>query len=312
VNTRLGRLGRRVLQGFFVLWLASSLAFFALQLVPGDPARALLAASGATPEEVAARRTELGLDDPVLVQYLRYLGSLARGDLGQSWLHGRSVRRMIGEQLPSTLTLAVSATGVGVALGVVLGTLGAIRHTTWLDRATTALAVLGISAPTAWTGLVAILLFSLRLRWLPATGSGGVRHLILPTLVLGFALAGSIARLMRARLADVIQKPFVMAARARGLPRWRILFLHVMRPALSTVPTIVALQVGFLLGGAVITESVFTRQGLGQLAVEAIRWRDLPVVRGVVVFSAAAYVAVNLAADLAELWLDPRQRGSAV
>jgi len=303
-----GYVGRRLLQAAFVLWLAATLAFWALQLTPGDPAQVLLAASGAAPDEVAERRAQLGLDRPLLFQYGRYLADLARGDLGRSWLHGRPVGRMLGEQLPATVELAVAAMAVGVALGLALGVLAAVRRSTWVDTAATAVAVLGLSTPTYWSGLLAILLFSLHLRWLPATGYGGLRHLILPALVLGFALSGSVARVARARVTEVLDTPFVLAARARGLPARRVLFLHVLRAAIGPALTVAALQLGFLLGGAVVTESVFARRGLGRLAVEAILWRDLPVVRGVVLVGALAYVLTGLAADLAQGWLDPRLR----
>ncbi len=304
--------GRRLLQSAFVLWLAATLAFTAMQLTPGDPAQALLAASGATPAEVAERRAQLGLDDPLLVQYARYLMDMARGDLGQSWLHGRSVDRMILEQLLPTAKLAVAATAVGVLLGLTVGVLAALRRSTWLDTVATTVAVLSLSTPTYWSGILAILLFSLQLRWLPATGEGDLRHLILPALVLGFALSGSIARMVRARVVEVMEEPFVLAARARGLSSWRVLFIHVLRSALAPALTIVALQFGFLLGGTVVTESVFARRGLGKLAVEAILWQDLPVVQGVVVFGALAYVLSNLAADVAQAWLDPRLREEPV
>jgi len=168
--------------------------------------------------------------------------------------------------------------------------------------------VLGLSVPTYWSGILAILLFSLHLRWLPATGERGWRSLMLPALVLGFALSGSIARLVRARIVEVMDEPFVLAARSRGLSSWRVIFVHVLRSALAPIVTVVALQLGFLLGGAVVTESIFARRGLGKLAVEAITWQDLPVVRGVVVFGAVVYVVVNLAADLVQFWLDPRLR----
>lgn len=302
-------MGRRLGQAILVLWLAATLAFLALQLAPGDPARALLAASGATEEDIAERRAELGLDDPFLIQYGRYLVQLARGDLGTSWLHGRSVSRMVWEQVPATAELAAAATVVGAVLGLALGILAAFRRSTWLDKAATALAVVGLSTPTYWSGILAVLLFSLTLGWLPATGTGGLRYLVLPALVLGFTLSGSIARLVRARVVEVMAEPFVVAARARGLPGWRVLLIHVLRAAMGPALTVVALQFGFLLGGAVVTESVFARAGLGRLAVQAIMWRDIPVVRGVVVFGAGAYVAVNLVMDLVQLWLDPRLRG---
>jgi ABC-type dipeptide/oligopeptide/nickel transport system permease component len=215
---------------------------------------------------------------------------------------------MILEQLPSTFELALAATAIGLGIGLGLGFLAAVRRSTWVDTVATALAVLGLSTPTYWSGLLAILLFSLQLRWLPATGGGSLRHLALPSLVLGFALSGSIARLVRARVVEVMGEPFVTAARARGLSSRRVLFVHVLRSTLAPALTVTALQFGFLLGGAVVTESVFARRGLGKLAVEAILWQDLPVVRGVVVSGALAYVFVNLAADLAQAWLDPRLR----
>jgi peptide/nickel transport system permease protein len=304
----MGYAGRRLFQAALVLWLAVTLAFAAMQLTPGDPAQALLAASGATSEEVAERRAQLGLDDPLPLQYTRYLWDLARGDLGRSWLHGRPVSRMILEQLPSTFELALAGTAIGLGIGLGLGFLAAVRRSTWVDTAATTLAVLGLSTPTYWSGLLAILLFSLQLRWLPATGGGSLRHLVLPSLVLGFALSGSIARLVRARVVEVMGEPFVVAARARGLSSRRVLFIHVLRASLAPALTVTALQFGFLLGGAVVTESVFARRGLGKLAVEAILWQDLPVVRGVVVSGALAYVLVNLAADLVQAWLDPRLR----
>jgi peptide/nickel transport system permease protein len=303
--------GRRLLQSVFVLWLAATLAFVAMQLTPGDPAQALLAASGATPEEIAERRAQLGLDDPFLVQYTRYLLDLMQGDLGRSWLHGRKVARMILEQLPPTAALALAATVVGVFLGLSLGVLAALHLSTWLDTVATTVAVLGLSMPTYWSGILAILLFSLQLGWLPATGEGDLRHLVLPATVLGFGFSGSVARLVRARVVEVMEEPFVLAARARGLPSRRVVFVHVLRAALAPALTVVALQFGFLLGGAVVTESVFARRGLGKLAVEAILWRDLPVVRGVVVCGALTYVLVNLVADLAHAWLDPRLRDGA-
>jgi ABC-type dipeptide/oligopeptide/nickel transport system permease component len=193
-------------------------------------------------------------------------------------------------------------------LGLFLGITAALRRSTWLDTIATAFSVIGLSTPTYWSGVLAILLFSLQLDWLPAGGEGNLRHLLLPACVLGFALSGSIARLVRARLIEVMEEPYVQAARARGIPSWRIFFAHVLRPALPTAVTVVTLQFGFLLSGTVITESVFARRGLGKLAVEAILWRDLPVVRGVIVFSAIAYILVNLAADLTQVWLTPYLR----
>jgi peptide/nickel transport system permease protein len=298
--------GRRLVQSLFVLWLAATLAFVALQLAPGDPAQALLGASGATPAQIAERRAQLGLDDHPFVQYARYIADLAHADLGVSWLHGRPASQMLLEQLGPTVELSLAATLTGSLIGLTLGVAAAVRRSTWIDSAATALAAIGLSTPVYWSGMLAIALFSVRLRWLPATGEGRLDQLVLPALVLGFALAGPIARLVRVRVIELMEEGFVVAARARGLPRWRVVLVHVLRPAISPALTVVALQAGFLLGGAVVTETVFARRGLGKLALEAIVWRDMPVVRAVVVASALAYVAVNLLTDVARMWLDPR------
>jgi peptide/nickel transport system permease protein len=305
----LGRyIGRRAIQSAFVLWLAATLAFVALQLAPGDPAQALLAASGATADQIAERRRQLGLDDHPVVQYLRYMADLARGDLGESWLHGRPASQMLLEQLGPTVELSLAATVTGALAGLALGIAAAGRRSTWIDSAATAVSAIGLSTPVYWSGMLAITVFSVRLGWLPATGDGRMDQLVLPALVLGFALSGPVARLVRVRVIELTEEPFVIAARARGLPAWRVVLVHVLRPALAPALTVVALQAGFLLGGAVVTETVFARRGLGTLALEAIVWRDMPVVRAVVVCGALAYVLVNLLADLARMWLDPRLR----
>ncbi len=301
---------RRLLEAVLVLWLAATLAFVAMQLTPGDPAETLLAASGASSEEIARRRAQLGLDDPLPVQYLRYLADLARGDLGTSWLQGRSVGRMILERLSATVELALASGLVGIVLGVGLGLLAALYRDTWLDTLAMAVAAVGFSTPVFWSGLLLILLFSLYLRWLPSSGWGDVRHLVLPALTLGFSLSGSIARLVRTQVVEIVRMPFILAAQARGIPLWRIVLIHVLRPVAGPVITLIGLQFGFLLGGAVVTESVFTREGLGRLTVQAILWRDLPVVRGVALVGALAYLLTSLLADLCHAWLDPRLRQS--
>ncbi|HNS51260.1 MAG TPA: ABC transporter permease [Anaerolineae bacterium] len=299
---------RRALGAIFVLWLAATLAFVALKLTPGDPAQALLAASGATPAEIAERRAHLGLDDPLLLQYGRYLAELVRLDLGESWLHGRPVGRMIVEQLPSTLALALAATAVAVLLGLLLGLPAALRRGTWLDTLATSCAVIGLSTPTYWSGLLAILVFSLYLRWFPSAGQGSPAHLVLPAAVLGFAMSGAIARVVRAQVAEVLSANYVIAAHAKGLTPRRVLFVHILRNAMGPALAVTALQFGFMLSGAVVTESVFARRGLGKLVVQAIIWRDLPVVRGVMLVAAIAFVLTSLVSDLARGWLDPRLR----
>jgi len=299
---------RRAVGAVFVLWLAATLAFLALKLTPGDPARALLAASGATSDEIAVRRAQLGLDDPLPVQYGRYLVELVRVDLGESWLHGRPVGQMIVEQLPSTVALAIAATAVAVVLGLLLGLPAALRQGTWVDTLTTSISVVCLSTPTYWSGLLAILVFSLYLPLFPSAGQGSPGHLVLPAGVLGFAMSGAIARVVRAQVVEVLRANYVVAARAKGLTPRRVLFVHVLRNALGPALAVTALQFGFMLSGAVVTESVFARSGLGKLVVQAIVWRDLPVVRGVMLVAALAFVLTSLAADLARGWLDPRLR----
>jgi ABC-type dipeptide/oligopeptide/nickel transport system permease component len=304
---------RRLLTLVPVLWAAATLTFLSVHLAPGDPATAQLAQSGASAAAIAQRRAALGLDDPLELQYTRYLEGALRGDLGRSWHSNRRVTQVIGEALPPTLALTLTATVAALLIGVTLGTVAALarraRRWAWLDSACMTLALTGLSTPVAFSGLAAILIFSLYLGWLPATGQGGLDHLLLPTLVLGWAGSGGLARLVRDRLLDVLDQPYIVAARARGIPAVRLLRRHAAWVALPDVLTMLALQVGFLLGGAVITESVFARRGLGRVAVEAVLAQDLPVVQGIVLLAALVYTLSNLAADLAHLWLDPRLRG---
>lgn len=303
---------RRLLTMLPVLWAAATVTFFGVHLAPGDPATAQLAQSGASAAAIAERRTALGLDNPVEAQYVRYLAGLLHGDLGRSWHSNRPVSHIIGEALLPTLTLTLAATGVSVLIGLSLGSMAALvrhrRRWEWLDTVCVTLAIGGLSTPVAFSGLVAILVFSLTLEWLPATGQGGIRHLLLPALVLGWAGSGSLARLTRDRLLDVLDQPYIVAGRARGVPDLRLIRRHSARVALPDVLTALALQIGFLLAGTVITESVFARRGLGRVAVEAVLNQDLPVVQGVVLLTALVYALSNLTADSARIWLDPRLR----
>jgi ABC-type dipeptide/oligopeptide/nickel transport system permease component len=299
---------RRVLGLLLTLWAVVTLTFIALYLVPGDPARVLLSESNATAAEIAQRRDELGLNDSLLVQYGRYLWRLLHADLGRSFFTGRPVTATILEQLPATLTLALAAMLVAVTAGLGLGLIAAIRQGGWVDLAITGLATMGISTPVFWSGLLAIWLFALVLGWLPATGQGGIQFLILPATVLGFSAAGAIARLTRASVADVIDKPYIHVARAKGLAPRPLLLRHTLRVALLPVITVIGLQFGFLLGGAVVTETIFARPGLGRLVVSAILRKDYPIVLGVVLVGVVGYVTVNLVTDLLYGALDPRIR----
>jgi peptide/nickel transport system permease protein len=299
---------RRMVAALVVLWGVATVVFLLLQVIPGDPAEAMLAGSGASHTEIAQTRQQLGLDDPLLVQYSRYMLNTLRGDLGRSIFSNRPVSLTIAEQLPATLQLAAAALLVAVTLGLTLGILAALRANTWVDQVSMAVAVLGVSVPVFWSGLLLIWVFSVGLNWLPATGADGWRHLVMPAVVLGLVGAGPIARLVRASLLNALRADYITVARAKGLPGEAVIGRHALRNAIIPVITLIGLQAGFLLGGTVVTEAVFARPGLGRLVVEAILSKDLPVVQGVVLFIAAAYVAINLLVDLASAALNPRLR----
>ncbi len=299
---------RRLLAALPVLWAAATISFLAVHLLPGDPATLLLIRSGASAEEIAARRALLGWDRPLITQYGAYLLHLLRGDLGRSWVTGQPVAQMLAEQWPRTLELTLSAMGIAIVLGLTLGTLAALRWGTWVDTACMSVALVGLSTPIAWSGLLGLWLFSLKLAWLPPSGLGSPAHLVLPASVLGLASAGPIARLIRGGLLDALAEPFITAAKAKGLPPSRLLIRHAFPVALPPALAMMALQFGFLLGGAAVTEALFVRPGIGRLAVEAVLNQDLPVVQGVVLLGAATYLLVNLAADITQWLLDPLAR----
>lgn len=299
---------RRLLGAIPVLWGAATLAFLAVHLLPGDPATLLLIRSGASAEAIAARRAQIGWDQPWLTQYATYAIGLARGDLGRSWVNGQPVARLLAAQWPYTLQLTLAAMLVASVGGVGMGALAGVRRGTWADRVGMSVALFGLSTPIAWLGLLAIWLFSVELGWLPPGGQDGWQALVLPSLVLGLTAAGPIARLVRNGFVQTLAEPFIVAAHARGLPLSTLLLRHVLPVAAPPVIAMIALQFGFLLGGAAVTEALFARPGIGRLAVEAILAQDLPVVQGVVLLGAATYTVVNLMADLAQWGLDPRTR----
>ena len=301
-------IAKRLLASIPVLWGVTTLVFLAIHILPGDPAELMLAESGGSAESIAYLRDQLGLDDPLYVQYGRFLFNTLRGDLGRSLFTNRPVLQTILEQLPSTIELALAAMLVAIALGTGLGILAALNHNSWLDNACMAIAVVGVSVPIFWSGLLLILLFSSTLRWLPATGQGGLRHLLLPAVVLGFASSGTIARLVRSSLLEVLYKEYITTAKAKGLSEHLILTRHALKNALIPVITVVGLQFGFLLGGAVVTETVFSRQGIGRLIVDAILWKDFPLIQGGVLLAAVTYTLVNLLVDISYAFADPRIR----
>jgi peptide/nickel transport system permease protein len=258
-----------------------------------------------TPEDIERVRHQLGLDDTLPVQYLKYLGRVLQGDFGESVHSHRPVLEMIGEQAWPTIQLALAAMVLAVTVGVILGTISALRHNSWVDTTSMIVALFGVSMPNFWLGLLLIYIFSLRLGWFPITGDGWTR-LILPAVALGLDFSAITARLVRASLLEVLRQDYILTARAKGLRERVVVTRHALRNAMIAVITIVGLQFGFLLSGAVVVETVFARQGLGRLAITAILSKDFPLVQGIVLVAAVAYVAINLLVDLSYSPLDPR------
>ena len=297
---------RRTLVAALTLFGVATVVFTLMYLLPGDPAETMLSQSGATPAAVAALRADLGLDRPAPVQYFTWLSAVARGDLGRSLFYDRSVSALIREQIPFTLELALVSFAWAVVLGLALGGIAARWPFGWIDRIVTLFAMGGVAVPVFWSGLLLIWLFSVRLGWLPPTGADNWRSLIMPAMVLGYGAAGPIARLTRATLLEVLLQPYISFARSKGLSQPQILVRHALRNALIPLVTVSGLQLSFLLGGTDVTETVFGRPGLGRLLVDAILWRDLPVVQGVALLAAFVYVMTNFMVDIAAGWLNPQ------
>lgn len=299
---------RRAFSALFTLWLAATLAFLALRLAPGDAITLQLTFSGATESQIAARRAALGLDLPLGTQYLNMLSGLLRGDLGVSLVNGRAVTALIGEQLNSTVALALGALIIGTALGIALG-IGAALGKVAVQRLCEALIALLLATPIYWLGTLAIYLFAVWLEVLPSVSrSNSLEALILPCSVLGVSLSGSIGQVAAAALREAKQASFVQLARAKGLPERLIVWRHMLSAHGGALISLVGLQAGFLVGGAVVTEALFTRRGVGQLLLNAVNGRDYPVVQGVVLLSALAYSLFGTLADVIAAWRDPRLR----
>jgi peptide/nickel transport system permease protein len=298
----------RLLAAIPVILGVSILTFSILHLLPGDPVLVMLGETGGTPERVAELRERLGLNDSILVQYGRFLGNVLRGDLGRSVRSNRPVLDEIGQQALSTLQLTFTGLGLAILLGVSLGVLAARHQSSWLDKLCLVLSLVGVSMPSFWLGMLLIFLFSLNLGWLPATGQGGPERLVLPALTLAVQAMAVIALLTRSNMREVLNQEYITTGRAKGLSDQTLLLRHALKNALIPVVTIVGLQFGALLGGAVVIENVFARQGMGRLAVEAILNRDFPVVQGVVLVAATIYVLINLLVDISYAVLDPRIR----
>jgi peptide/nickel transport system permease protein len=298
---------RRLLLTVPVLLGVATLVFALIHLVPGDPAQAMLG-DGASHEEVLRLQHTLGLDRPLLTQYRSFLVGIAHGDLGTSFRYNTPVTAQIREKFPNTAALALAAMLVAVVIAIPLGIVAAVYRGTVIDHAAMTLALLGICMPNFWLGPLLAILFAVRLGWLPVSGIGGLSHLVLPAITLGAALAAILARMTRASVLEELRELYVLAARARGLSGTRAVVRHAFRNSLIPIVTIIGLQFGAVLTGTIITESIFAWPGIGRLLIQAINFRDYPLVQGCILFISVTYVAMNLLTDLTYGFLDPRIR----
>src|SRR2546423_7251124 len=303
-------LGRRLAVAVPVLFGVSLLVFLILHLIPGDPAQIMLFGSNPTPQQVQDLRVELGLDKPLPVQYALYLGRLLHGDLGQSFITGRPIAEEIAARFPSTLELTLAAMLIAVLIGVPIGILGGVRPNSWADRVSSGFAVLGVAVPYFWFALVLVMVFAVRLQVLPSLGVGSPQAIVLPALSLGWGLSAIIARLLRNNLVEIYQQAYMQVARAKGLSQSMMLYRHALKNALIPVVTILGLQFGNVLSGAVVVEGIFGRPGIGSYLVSALQAKDIPAVQSVVLFIAVLYILINLVVDVLYGLLDPRIRMS--
>lgn len=297
---------RKTLRALLTMFLVVTFTFLILR-ISGDPTEVMFPDD--VPQEVKdAYRTAWGLDRPLPEQFAKYLISVGHGDLGYSFRDSRPALDVVTERIPATLRLGLCSFALSICLGIPLGLCAAFRRNTFLDRLATSVSVMGYSMPNFFLGILLILLFSLKLRLLPSSGSATPEHLIMPVITLGTATAGIVARFTRTAVLDVLGQPFVMAAKAKGLSVPRLIFGHVLPNAAIPVITILGLQLGSVIGGALVTETVFAWPGIGRLLVQSVNYRDLAVVQTIVLIIAASMIICNLLVDMAYGWLDPRIR----
>ncbi|MFN2445918.1 MAG: ABC transporter permease [Vicinamibacterales bacterium] len=306
-------LSRRLAEAIPLLLAISALAFTLVRLVPGGPVEVYLSNPGVRPEDLERLRRALGLDQPLWQQYVSWLGAFVSGDWGFSFSDGRPVLIRIVERLPASAELVAASVGLGLVAAVPAGVLGALARGTWIDRFATSIAVVGVSLPAFWFGLLLQLVFAVGLGWLPSSGRGAesgllsrLSHLILPASVLAFVHAAAWSRYLRASLVDTLGRPFLQSARARGVSRVRLIALHALPNAVAPAATVMLLDVALLVPGAVVTESVFAWPGVGSLFTEALARRDYTVLMAMLMVSSAAVLVIGVVADLVHAWLDPR------
>jgi peptide/nickel transport system permease protein len=299
-----GYILKRFFHSIFVLVGISLVVFIILHLT-GDPA-ALLMPMDATPEQVAQFRKEMGFEDPLIVQYWRFFKGTLRGDFGQSFRHSQPALDLVMERMPATIQLTAAAMVIALAVAIPVGIISAIRRNSILDHIGMTGALLGQSTPVFWLGIMLILIFSVTIQWFPSSGRGEIQHLVLPAVTLGMFTMARTARMMRSSMLEVMGQEYMKTAKAKGLSPGMVIFKHALKNAAIPVVTIVGMELGTLLGGAVITETIFAWPGVGRLAVQAIYNRDYPVVQAAVFLLASIFVLVNLIVDLMYTYLDPR------
>jgi peptide/nickel transport system permease protein len=310
-----GFVAKKVGQALLTLFLASIVVFLGVRALPGDPA-AILAGEAATPEVIAAIRTQYGFDQPLIVQYWRFLTSALHGDFGTSLRNGKSVSELIGQTLPVTLQLALCAVIIAAVIGICFGVIGAYWKGRWPASIPNGLAVVGLSIPHFWTGMLGILVLSVEFGWLPASGYvspladplQALRHFAMPAFILSMELSAVLMRHTRSSMFEALNSEYVLASRAKGVGEFKVVVGHALRNSMLVVTTVFGLQLGGLIGGVVITERLFGLPGFGKLTIDAISQRDFPVIEGVVLVVAAFYVLINLIVDMLYSVMDPRVR----
>ena len=298
----------RLLAMIPTLLILTVLVFLMVQLVPGDPAEIFLGEKHSSPELLERVRHEMGLDQPLYVQYLTYMGNLLRGNFGESLFNNQPVLDQILAAVPYTLTLALSALLISTILGVGLGIISALNHNSWIDSSAMVVALLGVSMPVFWLGLLLILIFSVTLKWFPPMGQGSLDRLVLPALTLGLLSSATLARVVRSNMLDVLSDDYIRTAKAKGLRKNTIVVRHALRNALIPAVTLMGLQFGGLISGAVITETIFARIGLGRMYVESILNKDITMIQGLTLMLAFIIMLINILVDISYAALDPRIR----
>ncbi len=300
---------RRLVAAVAGIFAAATLVFLILYWLPGDPA-ALIAGDDASPQMVANIQARLGTNAPLWHQYITYIGHLLHGDLGTSFTTNEPVSHRLAGQLGASLQLTFSACLISILAGVVFGVIAGVNHDRWVDHLIQSVTMFMTSMPPFWFGLLLVMIFSVTLRWLPAIGSGSLRQLILPSLCLSSLLSAQLTNMVRNSVIDVLEEPFVTTLRGKGLLERSVLYRHVLRNALIPAITMFGLLVGELLSSAVVVETVFARQGLGRLMVEALGVKDIPMIMGVTLFASTFLILANLLVDLSYSWIDPRVRAA--